>query len=167
MKLAEFSADRTYRYVLRRPIAGGDGTTCAFIMLNPSTADEHKLDPTVTRCLDYATRWGHSQLTVLNLFPFRATDPREMKAHKELPRTNQTNLDWWCGETLESWVTRVVCAWGVNGVHLGRARFNSSVLARSDVIQPKLQALMLTKAGHPAHPLYLRRDLAPFAWRGY
>ena len=54
---AVFSPCRRWRYLLWRrwdeklPVAN-------FLMLNPSTADEHKLDPTCARARDYAERWG-------------------------------------------------------------------------------------------------------------
>ena len=41
-----------------------DGPTANFIMLNPSTADETKLDPTCTRAQRYAERWGCGALIV-------------------------------------------------------------------------------------------------------
>ena len=52
-------------------------------MLNPSTADEAKLDPSCTRARNYAERWGYGALVVTNLFGWRATDPEEMKAARD------------------------------------------------------------------------------------
>ena len=76
---AKFSPCRRWRYLLwrqwdeRRPVAN-------FLMLNPSTADEVKLDPSCTRARLYAERWGFGGLIVTNLFGWRATDPDDMKA---------------------------------------------------------------------------------------
>ena len=47
---AVFDETRRYRYRLSREWLLGDGV-CCFIMLNPSTADETVLDPTVRRCI--------------------------------------------------------------------------------------------------------------------
>ena len=71
--LAVFSEDRIYRYILRcqiSPLLGAG--TCAFIMCNPSTADEHQDDPTIRRCIDFARSWGYAELVVLNLFAYRS-----------------------------------------------------------------------------------------------
>ena len=75
---ATFSPCRRWRYLLWRrwdaskPIAN-------FLMLNPSTADELKLDPTCSRARDYAERWGYGALIVTNIFAFRNTNPDQMK----------------------------------------------------------------------------------------
>jgi hypothetical protein len=45
-----------------------DGPVANFLMLNPSTADEVKLDPSCTRARLYAERWGFGALIVTNLF---------------------------------------------------------------------------------------------------
>src|SRR5258706_5585343 len=76
---AVFTACRRWRYLLWRrwepalPVAN-------FLMLNPSTADELKLDPSCTRARRYAERWGYGALIVTNIFGWRATDPAQMKA---------------------------------------------------------------------------------------
>ena len=48
-----------------------------FLMLNPSTADEMKSDPTVTRCKGFARTWGYGSLWVCNLFALRSSDPSD------------------------------------------------------------------------------------------
>src|SRR5437868_14698903 len=79
---AEFSRCRRWRYLLWRrwdeakPAAN-------FLMLNPSTADEVKLDPSCTRARVYAERWGFGALIVTNIFGWRATDPEEMKSVRD------------------------------------------------------------------------------------
>jgi hypothetical protein len=64
-----------YRYVLTRTW-DHDLAACAFIGLNPSTADAHEDDPTIRRCIRFARDWGHGGLIMLNLFAWRSTDPR-------------------------------------------------------------------------------------------
>lgn len=84
---ATFSGCGRYRYRLTRELNGalfaGSGRAITFIMLNPSTADANADDPTIRRCKGFARGWGYGRLIIVNLFAFRATDPRDMwKAHE-------------------------------------------------------------------------------------
>lgn len=60
---AELSEDREYRYRLWRQW-DAQKPTLAFIMLNPSTADESEDDPTIRRCLGYAEDFEFDKLSV-------------------------------------------------------------------------------------------------------
>jgi hypothetical protein len=79
---ALISNDGVYRYWLRRrlpPKLTSDGLrTCVFIMLNPSTADAERDDPTIRRCKTWAARVDATDLLVLNLYAYRAADPRDL-----------------------------------------------------------------------------------------
>src|SRR5574337_242506 len=85
---AVFSACQRYRYRLTRELDGAlfaaaTARTITFIMLNPSTADANTDDPTIRRCKGFARGWGYGRLLIVNLFAFRATDPRDMwSAHE-------------------------------------------------------------------------------------
>jgi len=141
---AEFSQDRVYRYVLWRRWAPGD---CAmFIGLNPSTANEKVDDPTIRRCVDFAKKWGKSGIYMLNLFAFRATDPKEMKKAKDPfgPKNGKFLISNWSDSD------PVVACWGTHGSYLGRGKLVSQIL-------PGMKCFGLTKAGHPKHPLYLAK----------
>jgi hypothetical protein len=65
-----------YRYRLDRRWA--DGPSIAWIMLNPSTADSNTDDPTIRRIRAFSQAWGFGALTVVNLYAWRATDPRDL-----------------------------------------------------------------------------------------
>jgi hypothetical protein len=52
-------------------------------MLNPSTADAYKSDPTVTRCIRFSRSWGFGRLEVVNIFGFRPTDSDALCADTE------------------------------------------------------------------------------------
>ncbi len=159
-----FSPCRRYRYTWE--LAWNDTLPpCAFIGLNPSTADEHGPDPTVRRCINYAKRWGYGRLVMLNLFGFRATDRNAMKrdpapiAHAAGPRANDQHLRRTVKRTHQLGGI-VVAAWGSDGGHLNRATVVRTLLAPFS-----LHYLALTKAGEPGHPLYLKGDLSPIPWR--
>ena len=68
-----------YRYVITRrvPQAVRWVKPMLFVCLNPSVADATVPDPTLTRCVGYAQRELCTELTIVNLFAFRATYPKE------------------------------------------------------------------------------------------
>jgi len=150
---ALFSECRRWRYLLwrrwdaARPVAN-------FLMLNPSTADEWKLDPSCTRARLYAERWGYGALIVTNIFGWRATDPEEMKAVRDpVGRGNDRAI---LRAARESAI--VVCAWGNHGAHLGRSAAVRKLLAKARI---DARVLRMNAGGEPAHPLYLPARLTP------
>ncbi len=152
---AWFSPCRRWRYLLWRrwdetkPLAN-------FLMLNPSTADEVKLDPSCTRARLYAERWGYGALVVTNLFGWRATDPRQMKAVKDpVGRDNDRAI-----LAAARQAAIVVCAWGNHGAHRERSARVKALLRETS-----LHMLRLNASGEPAHPLYLPAALEPARWR--
>jgi hypothetical protein len=152
---ATFSRCRRWRYLLWRKWA--DGPIANFLMLNPSTADEVKLDPSCTRARRYAERWGFGALIVTNLFGWRATDPDEMKAAEDPVGggNDRAILDAAQNSAL------VVCAWGNHGAHMSRS---VTVLSKLRKAKVPLHALRLNGNGEPAHPLYLPASLKPQKW---
>lgn len=130
----------------------GEPKSCVFIMLNPSTADGEQDDPTIRRCVGFAKAWGYDRLEVLNLFAYRATDPRALLAvnHDDDPVGPNNRATF--KRVLESDfpVGTVVCAWGAHGGHIGQDETALGWIGDVD-----RYALGLTKDGHPKHPLYL------------
>jgi hypothetical protein len=152
----EFSPCRGYRYWLRRVWRPGD-RLANYLMLNPSTADEFKNDPTVERCEQRARADGFDGFVVTNIFAFRATDPNHMKAQADpVGPENDDRIVRVAGIC-----DQVVCAWGTHGRHLGRADEVRRLLVANRIAP---MALRLTRAGDPSHPLYLPYDLKPTPW---
>lgn len=76
-----FSDCRKYRYtLLHRWDELFERRRALFICLNPSTVDENQLDPTLTRIKSFSERLGANEFLMLNLFAYRATEPKEMLA---------------------------------------------------------------------------------------
>jgi hypothetical protein len=67
-----------YRYTLSRVWNGNLGRV-VFILLNPSTADAFKDDPTVKKCISFAKHWNFGSLEIVNLFAYRSTDAKYLK----------------------------------------------------------------------------------------
>lgn len=144
---AEISPCGLYRYSLTR--RWRPGPTCTFIMLNPSTADAWQDDPTIRRCRSFAEREGCGALAVANIFAFRATDPKHMKATADpIGPENDAHLI----EMMVASDGPVIAAWGAHGSFLDRAR---AVRLLTDV---PLWCLGMTKERHPRHPLYVHGE---------
>lgn len=153
---AVYSDCERYRYSLTR-IWDTGGQRVMFVMLNPSTATEVQNDPTVERCERRARALGFGAFRVTNIFAWRDTDPRAMRAAKDPvgPENDATILDG-C-----QWADRVVAAWGTHGAHLHRGAHMQALL--SDMDAPVFH-LGLSKHGHPKHPLYIAYAQQPQKW---
>ncbi len=153
---AVYSPCEQYRYLLTR-IWDEGGQKALFVMLNPSTATEVQNDPTVERCERRARALGFGAFRVTNIFAFRATDPRVMRAAADPigPGNDAAIAD------SAPWADRIVCAWGTHGAHLDRGPAVERLLRATG--QP-LFHLGLSKAGHPKHPLYIGYDQQPQPW---
>lgn len=153
-RLAIFSPCRKYRYLLES-VWDGDAGIVTFVMLNPSTADETNEDPTNTRCRRYVEAWGLGGLRFVNLFAYRAVDPRDMKAAQDPigPGNDEAIVTACLGAKM------IVCAWGSHGQHLSREATVTELLREFP-----LHVLRLNRGGSPTHPLYLPRALRPQSW---
>jgi hypothetical protein len=147
---AIFDAKRIYRYLLWRKWDESLPRLC-FVMLNPSTADEIKNDPTIARCVGFADRWGFGSLEVVNAFAYRATDSSELKRAKN-------PVGKLADRYIQEAVTRsdqVVVAWGNWGSLNERHVEMNALLKGADTY-----CFGITNQSQPKHPLYLRNDAA-------
>lgn len=165
---ATFSECRAYRYVLTRgaPHAARRVTYC---MLNPSTADQDKNDPTIAKCIKFAGRFarergwytddGQVAVTIVNLFAVRTKDPSICFAHPEPVGGIENDI-----AILEACrgADLVVAAWGAHSKAAARAAEIRRMLERDGVTLHRLGSP--TKDGHPRHPLYLRDASALEVW---
>ena len=146
---AKLSDCRKYRYALWR--TWDDSKPYVMIVgLNPSTADEARDDPTLTKCIKFAKYWGYGGVCMANLFAFRATKPSDMMASSD--PVGLENDSWLSKLSKDAGI--VVAAWGNDGSHLGRSSAIKAML-------PNLHYIKMNKSGEPAHPLYLRSSLVP------
>jgi hypothetical protein len=152
---ADYSSDEAYRYLLVRSWAAGPRVL--FVMLNPSTATEAQNDPTVERCERRARTLGFGSFAVANIFAYRATDPKVMRA--VVDPVGPDNDAAICQSVAQA--DRVICAWGTHGLHLGRGAAVEGLLRQAGL---PLYHLGLSKGGLPKHPLYIGYDTQPVLW---
>jgi hypothetical protein len=152
-KGAIFSDDRKYRYRLWR-VWDINKSSVLFIMLNPSTADENVLDPTVRRCLGYAMKWGYGRIDICNLFALRATNPKELyKSDDPIGPDNNRYIVETANEC-----DKTILAWGNHG------ELDDRYIDVIELLKDTAFILAKTKSLQPAHPLYLKGDLLPVRW---
>ncbi len=173
---AELSDDEVYRYRLWR-VWDPTRPSVTWIMLNPSTADGRADDPTVVRCVEFARRWGYGRVYVLNLFAFRATEPRELRRHAREhgvssavgPQTDERILGHLAahgpmvshphGDPPRPNGNILVCAWGANGAKTERARHVLQMMNEAGAIMHRVGDW--TREKQPRHPLFLRQTEVP------
>jgi hypothetical protein len=154
---AVFSDCRRYRY--RLSMMRQAGPRVLWVLLNPSVADEFIDDPTVRRCQRWAAAWGYAGAEIVNIFAWRDTDPKGMRAASDpVGPDNDRHLLAAAADA-----SLIVCGWGVHGAHMERGR---QVAAMLHAAGHTLNALRVTRGGHPQHPLYLPSALAPSEWPG-
>ena len=185
---ARFSDDRKLRFRWARAIGGpmgrlDDGSphqppqwdiSClslrkrvVFIMLNPSTADAFRADPTVKKCVAFATAWGAEVVEVVNIFALRSTDPDGLKewtrglSSDEWAKANSDNLTQIAGALIGA--DMVVAAWGKHGAHLAQGTVIRAMIWQGKLA--KLHYLDLNKDGSPKHPLYIKGSTLPKEWK--
>lgn len=151
---AKFSPCERYRYELGR-IWDSEVPPLVWIGLNPSTADELELDPTLTRIQKRSQDFGAGGFIMLNLFAYRATNPFVMKKQKE-PVGPLNNL------AIHHYLKhQIVACWGSHGCYKDRGKEVLDMLLRA---KTRLYFLELTKYGQPKHPLYLGYDVELKEW---
>ena len=164
---ATLSACGLYRYSLTRE--WGDEARLVYVMLNPSTADAHRDDPTIRRCIGFAQSHGFGSLEVVNLYAYRTPSP------VALTRAQRAGVDvvgpMNAGAIAEAFGrARAICAaWGGSQLRDVDARadaiYAAAAVTRADApLGVGVMALGISRYGHPMHPLYLPASsrLVPF-----
>lgn len=146
---AEVSACGLYRYRLWR--AWAPGPRMLWVMLNPSTADGTVDDPTIRKCVGFAKRNEFPGIEVVNLFAWRATDPRELRVAEEPVGPDNDAAILTCVDA----AAVVVFAWG--GFQWPKVAPRARVVA--DMIRLRSSKVphcfRYTGNGAPRHPLML------------
>lgn len=154
---AMLSDCKRYRYTLTRVFDLKLKTKKQLLicMLNPSTADANIDDPTIRKCIGFAKHRGHKGFVVVNLFGFRATDPKQLS-----DAVDPIGVDNDIAISLRIHIMlldrsvddiEVLCAWGTEGPQIRVDK----IMRIFNSIGLKTFCLGKTKDGHPRHPLYV------------
>ena len=152
-----------YRYILGT--RGKHPLIC--IGVNPSTAEPDRLDNTLKSVQRIADYNHFDSFVMFNVYAQRATNPDDMEPvmNADLHRENMEAFTWLLGSLTEP--PAIWAAWGavieirnyLPGCVLDMVDISRSFHAGWFYAGPR------SKAGHPHHPLYLKKDspLVPFA----
>jgi len=154
---AVFSDCEAYRYRLWRDWSGLS-MRASFVLwccLNPSTADENVLDPTLRRCEGFTRRLGYFRFEVVNMFALRSTDPKALHhlADPVGPDNDQVIAERMAAAAI------IVVGWGAFPLAAARARRVVELAAGKT-----LHCLGANRDGSPKHPLYLVASTPLIPW---
>lgn len=153
---AVVSPCETYRYLLTR-MWDQELPGVLFVMLNPSTADANQDDPTIRRCIRFARDWGHGALRVVNLFAYRATDPRALALADD--PVGPENFLHVTSAILAS--SQVVVAWGAHSMAEQQSEGLLQEIRGSGKVP---MCLGQCAGGAPRHPLYVKGNTLPVGY---
>lgn len=129
-----------------------------WVMLNPSTADAERDDPTIRRCIGFSRAWGFGGMEAVNLYALRATEPAVVRGHPEpVGEENDRHI----AEAAAGAVV-VVVAWGAFTFARERGREVAELIAGRGL---PVVCLGRTASGAPRHPLYAPGKVRRMAYR--
>ena len=147
-----------YRYILGE--RGGNPLIC--IGINPSTAEPDNLDNTLKSVARIASFNGYDGWMMFNVYAQRATDPDDMDRvfNADLHKENMKAFEYVLSNVENGIRPAVWAAWGT--IIEKRGYLRDCVLDMVEIGKRYgaqwLSAGKCSKAGHPHHPLYLRKD---------
>ena len=157
-----FSECRSYRWILKRELLIGE-KTIVFIGLNPSKANSSTNDSTLSRIINFCSKWNYKNIYIVNLFGLISKSPSELSKSNDPIGSNN---DLIILKSLEFWQQNTNCdlwlGWGDKGQLNGRDRKVlkfiknfSDLKSNENNYSKRLLSLGLSKKGNPRHPLYM------------
>ncbi len=159
---ATISGCGTYRYRLEREWEP-ELPTAVWIMLNPSTADAKTDDPTVRKCVGFATQWGCGGIVIVNLFAARATDPTRLETFDDpVGFFNDGHV----AKAVTAATGPVVAAWGSHSNDVpGFWKRVNRVVNLPELASRQLDCVGVNRDRTPSHPLMLAYSSPRLPWR--
>lgn len=160
-RTALISKDKRYRYKLGRAW-DSELPPLVWIMLNPSTADAKEDDATVRKCIGFSRLWGFGSLTIVNLFAYRATSPRDLQyADDPVGFFNDGHIS----SVVGSCTGPVVAAWGTQPDAPNFMLRVRKVVNLPGVEERQLDCVGTNRDRTPRHPLMLPYSSNKIPWR--
>lgn len=152
-----------YRFWLER--AWGRGPQICWVMLNPSTADAERDDPTLRRIMGFSLRWGFGSLIVVNLYPFRSPAPVNLRLWRaRLANSGALHDDFVRNAKMAAEASTacdtVVAAWGA-GIDRNDELLFTLLFCGQRSRPTRWECLGVTSDGSPIHPLARGKSRVP------
>lgn len=145
---AVLSTCETYRYLLGR-IWDPALPVIVWVMLNPSTADHMKADPTIRKCIGFSTRWGGGGIVVANMFGWRSTDADMLLVQSDpVGPWNEQAIEY--AMSLTTPALPAVAGWGKI-----RTRWNACAWQVTNMLRGA-HCIGVNENGTPRHPLMIK-----------
>jgi hypothetical protein len=144
-----------YRYELKR-IWEINKEIVTYILLNPSTADKNIDDNTIGSCARLAEHNGFGGFTVVNLFAYRATKPKDLIGYKKDILTGKENDEYILDSVKKT--NKIVLGWGNAVKELKNVKDYSRDKEVAELLDKngyKTHCADLTGKGCPKHPLFI------------
>ena len=137
-----------YRYQLWR-IEDENKPLILWVMLNPSTADANIDDATIKKLIRLTHQFGYGGFYVGNLYPYRATDPKELK---------RVGFDVVARE--ENWqhIREMSTKCSIKILAHGNSPIKKPNITSNGEENDWYYLGKLTKSGNPYHPLYIKEE---------
>ena len=124
------------------------------IALNPSTANESKLDSTSRNIETIAYMNNCDGWWLINLYPMRSSKPKFLpkKANEKLAKENYLFIkNMTCN--LSFHFSKILCCWGNKvDLHLYLKKYGIEIIKLLEKLQIPIKYLGTTKNGNPTHP---------------
>ena len=131
----------------------------AWVLLNPATGDtDGKARPVLGVCRNFTRAWGYHGLVIVNLFAFRARDPKKLAALRTSTEAIGTDNDR-ALELITEECGLTVAAWGNHG-DLWRRSTSVRRVLRDPHCLPK-SGEVLSQQGEPFYPRAIRVGTGP------
>jgi hypothetical protein len=160
--------NQEYRYSLKRTWDESK-KEILFVLTNPSKADALEDDKTVEQCFKLADYNGYGGFEIVNLFAFRATNPKCLIGHEKDELVGDEG-DKYIFEALKG-KSKVVLGWGNAVKELKDVKNFKRDKEVAELLQNNVNGLYcaeLTIKGCPKHPLYIsgKTDFFEIEWDG-
>jgi hypothetical protein len=157
-----FSECGSYRWILKRELLSGK-KTIVFIGLNPSKANSLNNDRTLTRIINFCSKWNYKNIYLINLFGLVSKSPILLSKSNDPIGGNNDLITL---KSLEFWRENINCdlwlGWGDKGQLNRRDRQIlklikkfSNFKSKENNYSKRVLSLGLSKRGNPRHPLYM------------